>query len=586
MRSESGTTSELVGVAMPRNAGNSAKAERDKLRERMRGYGCTVAQIAVEMSRRFNLRPRIAWRYALGWTQWKVAQHYLTLHPKAKLGDNRVSEYEAWPHGGSPPSPSYLARLAATYGHDCTAAHLVDADDLATFTPADRALLTTAHRGPAATNGLGIPDTPVPAMLEHHGLRVITLPAAQPGSELVVPAAPTLWTGATGLQLPDDLTILLVTYLESLTESNGAALGAPGGHDRAYHRLVQFLTSWANTMKRRTALRALGWAATAASVGHYLDPDELARLTAVLADPSRVDAQTLDHVEAVLWRCRMQEAALGPHAVLDTVLAQRQLARSLLPDCPAELQPRLLSALSGASRQAGWLLFDLNDFGGAGHYYEGARALAHQAQDIELGAFVLCEMSHLATWQGQPRIGLDHAAAAGQWASQTGDMRLRAYTADVTARAHAADGQRDACLTALDAAHTALTAAPTQITPHPTHLYRYDEAIHTGIRGLCHLKLRDIQSATDYTQQSLTTLDRSHLRNIAFIQAHLGIAYAQSEEVDEAARLFGDIGEIAARNGWARLIALLKQGRADLQPWHDSAAVRALDDRLASYGMT
>ncbi|MGH3942074.1 MAG: hypothetical protein ACRDTG_26320, partial [Pseudonocardiaceae bacterium] len=130
---------------MPRNAEHSAKAERDKLRDRMRGYGCTTAQIAAEMSRRFNLRPRIAWRHALGWPQWKVAQHYLTLHPEAKLGDNRISEYEAWPHGGSPPSLHYLARLAATYGHGCTIAQLVDADDLAKFTPADRVLLTTGH---------------------------------------------------------------------------------------------------------------------------------------------------------------------------------------------------------------------------------------------------------------------------------------------------------------------------------------------------------------------------------------------------------------------------------------------------------
>ncbi|MGH3929441.1 MAG: hypothetical protein ACRDTF_05625, partial [Pseudonocardiaceae bacterium] len=417
---------------MPRNAENSAKAERDRLRDRMRSYGCTMAQIAAEMSRRFNLRPRIAWRHALGWPQWKVAQHYLTLHPEAKLGDNRVSEYEAWPHGGSPPNLGYLARLAATYGHGCTIAQLVDADDLAKFTPADRVLLTTA---PAATSSIGTPNTPLPATLEHPGLRVIVLPAAQPGAELIVPADPTLWAGATGLQLPDDLTILLVTWLGSLTASNGAALSTPGGHDQAYHRLVQFLTSWANTMKRRNALRALAWAATAASVGHFLDPDEQARLAAVLDNPGRVDSQTLDHVEAVLWRCRMQEAALGPHAVLDTVLAQRQLARSLLPDCPAALRPRLLSALSGASRQAGWLLFDLNDFDGAGYYYEDARALAHQAQDIELGAFVLCEMSYLATWQGQPRTGIDHAAAAGQWAGQTGDMRLRAYTADVAARA-------------------------------------------------------------------------------------------------------------------------------------------------------
>jgi hypothetical protein len=128
---------------MARKAGTSAKAERDQLRERMRNYGCTMPQIATEMARRFGLRPRVAWRHALGWPQWKLAQQYNTLHPTARLSDNRVSEFEAWPHGGSPPSPRYLAQLAATYGHRCTPAQLVDADDLEHLTPAERSLLTT-----------------------------------------------------------------------------------------------------------------------------------------------------------------------------------------------------------------------------------------------------------------------------------------------------------------------------------------------------------------------------------------------------------------------------------------------------------
>ncbi len=54
------------------------------------------------------------------------------------------------------------------------------------------------------------------------------------------------------------------------------------------------------------------------------------------------------------------------------------------------------------------------------------------------------------------RIGIDHAVAADAWASHTGDMRLRAYCADGAAVAYAADGQRDACLAALDAAQAAV----------------------------------------------------------------------------------------------------------------------------------
>jgi hypothetical protein len=103
------------------------------------------------MGRRFNLRPRVAWRQALGWPQWKLAQQYNTAHPGTKLSDNRISEFEVWPHGGNPPSLRYLAQLAATFGHGCTPAQLVDTDDLEQLTPADRCLLTTGH--PPASTG-------------------------------------------------------------------------------------------------------------------------------------------------------------------------------------------------------------------------------------------------------------------------------------------------------------------------------------------------------------------------------------------------------------------------------------------------
>ncbi len=145
---------------MPRNAGTSAKAERDQLRDRMRGLGCPIPQIAAEMGRRFTLRPRLAWRHALGWPQRKLAQRYNTIHPGAKLSDHRVSEYETWPHGGTPPSLRYLARLAATYGHGCTPSQLVDADDLEHLTPADRCLLTSPPNGyPPATITAGVSHT-------------------------------------------------------------------------------------------------------------------------------------------------------------------------------------------------------------------------------------------------------------------------------------------------------------------------------------------------------------------------------------------------------------------------------------------
>jgi tetratricopeptide (TPR) repeat protein len=400
-------------------------------------------------------------------------------------------------------------------------------------------------------------------------------------ADIVLPNDFVVWASATGLALPDTFITLLMHHLRSLAPAECEAHVTPRDRDRAYHQLVQFLRSWAHTMDRRNALRLLAGAATAASLLPAIAGDGYQRVATVLRTSSRVDVQTIEHIEAILRGTRRQDYALGPQAVLNTVLAQLDLARTLVPDCPTALRPRILSVQSEASRQAGWLSFDLQRFDHAGYYYEDARALAHEAENTGLAAFVLCEMSHLATWQGKPRIGIDHAAAAEYWAHRTDDIRLRAYTADVTARAYAANRQRDACMSALDTAHTALTRVDNQ-APSYTEA-GYDEAMHISIRGECHLKLGETVPAVSYAQQSLSTLDRSFPRDVAMTVIDLGEAYAQRHEIEEAARLLGDAGEIAAGHSSARLIRRLEQARTGLQPWQHTAAIHTLDERLAAY---
>ena len=138
-------------------------------------------------------------------------------------------------------------------------------------------------------------------------------------------------------------------------------------------------------------------------------------------------------------------------------------------------------------------------------------------------------------------------------------------------------------MAAIDAAETELGRAEEQVPG--CYSISYYEGIHISFCGECHLKLRDAERAVDYTQRSLATLDQTYTRHVALTTVDLARAYAQSGEIDEAARLLGDAGEIAAGNSSARLITALRQGRADVQPWADTAAVRALDDRLASWGV-
>jgi tetratricopeptide (TPR) repeat protein len=528
----------------------SQKQQREQLVRALRAAGKSWVDVADALRQRYRFNARVAFRYAHEWSQHQAAHEWNQRWPDELKTFKAFSCWEQWPsRTGHAPTFDNLSKLAELY--ECAVSDLLV--DLPNF----------RHRDSAAN-----PQN-------------TALTVGKPDADLVVPSDVAVWATATGLQLPDTLVAMLMHYLGSLVTPDHEMRITPRDRDQAYHQLVQFLRSWAHTMDRRNVLRLLAWAGTAASVFPATVGDEHERVASVLSRASRVDAQTIEHIEAVLWHCRRQDHALGPQAVLTTVLAQRDLTRALVPDCPDALRPRMLSTLSEASRQAGWLSFDLKQFDHAGYYYEDARALAHEAENTGLGAFVLCEMSHLATWQGKPRIGIDHAVAAGQWADRTGDMRLRAYTADVAARAYAADGQRDACVNALDTAHTVLTTAD----DHAPSYTVYDEAIHISIRGGCHLELGEADRAVSYAQQSLELIDRSRAREIAMTIVDLAEVYVQCNEIDEAARLLGDAGNIVAGHSSCRLIGRLEQARSAMQPWQHTAAIRTLDERLAAYGL-
>ncbi|MCM3883524.1 hypothetical protein [Frankia sp. R82] len=129
---------------------SSQRAEQEELRIRMHTAGMSRDEIAVELGRRYRLRPRAAHRLACGWSQTQAAAHLnahaarLGLDPtgRAAMTGAKLSELELWPHPmRRRPTPQILALLAEAYGTDIH--HLLDLDDREHLTPADLHLLAT-----------------------------------------------------------------------------------------------------------------------------------------------------------------------------------------------------------------------------------------------------------------------------------------------------------------------------------------------------------------------------------------------------------------------------------------------------------
>jgi hypothetical protein len=167
------------------------------------------------------------------------------------------------------------------------------------------------------------------------------------------------------VELTDGFTAPLA-YLACLGSLAGKATAEQ--RDHAYGQLVTFLRGWVGSMYRRGLLELLGWAAAIVAVSPVvtgLDRDEQERLVRAIVSPDRVDERVIDHFAAMFAHCKRQDDALGSRAVLSTVLAQRDLVRSLLTECPVSLQPRLLSVYSDISTSVGFYLFNLNGFDSA-----------------------------------------------------------------------------------------------------------------------------------------------------------------------------------------------------------------------------
>lgn len=232
----------------------------------------------------------------------------------------------------------------------------------------------------------------------------------------------------------------------------------------------------------------------------------------------------------------------------------------------------------------GWLSFDLTNYPAASDYYETARAAAHEAHNTALGAHILCNMSQIATWRGQARIGVDHAVAALGWAMQTDDQPLQAYAHDVAARAYAADSDRLASLTSLDCARAALHQAD---STQPTLVYFYGPGQLASTESSCYLHLNAPKAAESAADFAVKAIDPAFVRNLAMASLRLSACRLRLDQPDVvgAAQATNDAVQLAAHNHSRRVVDELRRNRQALAPWRDMPEVAEVYDRMSTYGI-
>ncbi len=213
---------------------------------------------------------------------------------------------------------------------------------------------------------------------------------------------------------------------------------------------------------------------------------------------------------------------------------------------------------------------------------DDARTAAHDAENVELVTYVLCAMSHLATWQGRPRVGIDHAAAAAVWAAQTDSSHARAYAADVAVRAYLADNQADKGQAMLDHEYAMITAVQAD-TPLASWWYFYDESFYWSTHTQFALRFKQPDAAVEAIDRSLALVDPANLHERAHRLLYRAEALIQQHGIAEASTIIGDVAGITAVDASGRVDQRIDALRRTLAPWQRSRPVRELDERLATY---
>ncbi|MEV0759597.1 helix-turn-helix transcriptional regulator [Nocardia sp. NPDC050435] len=349
----------------------------------------------------------------------------------------------------------------------------------------------------------------------------------------------------------------------SALTSNGSAAQAVDLHSiLSMDHLDADLEAWVN-MNRRKALTVLSLAGPLALLsGSATDPVSRLRALVELTD---------SHYDQ-----------LGPQAVWSLHRGQAAMADRLLNSCPTGTRPpQLLSIRAELGRRLGWMAYDAGDLEQGRAEYTKARKHADDANDPRACALVLCNWSLLETRDHQPGIGLDHAAAAMEWARTSGDRRLIAYASDMSAEAYAARSDERRCRTALDFAEEVISSGAESPTPDHT----YGPGLSAGFRAECLLTLGLPQVATP---AAIACVEQFEVDTVSRGFAEVGLANALTlgGEVDEAARLLGHGADLALAFGSPRLAMEVCESHERLTvSAPDASTVRQLGAKLIHHGL-
>jgi hypothetical protein len=320
---------------------------------------------------------------------------------------------------------------------------------------------------------------------------------------------------------------------------------------------------------RRTWLKLVGATSAAALL-------ELPGDATIAAQPLYLEPTTLNTLESLALRYQVMYHSTAPAELLIPVTAHLEIVDDLAKGASGEGQRRLLRNHSQVALLAGRLsFFDLRDPMGARAYYGMALDASREAGDPHLSATTLGHMSFVPAAGGGFTAALDLLDGAGRYASKL--TILPSWLAAIEAEIRAKAGQTQASLNAIDRAENALVVAHEL----PAWMDYYDQTRLKGFKGFAYLAAGKPDEARTALSDALAALDVDAVKQRAVFLTDLATTYVHEGEIDKGSELASEAAVELTRAGYATSKERLREFRDLVQPWHDRASVKELDERLA-----
>jgi hypothetical protein len=242
---------------------------------------------------------------------------------------------------------------------------------------------------------------------------------------------------------------------------------------------------------------------------------------------------------------------------------------------------RLFASVADLTRLAGWTSYDVGAHGLAQRYFVQALRLAQAAGDRPYGGYVLVTMSRQAVYLGHGREAVQLARVAQQGVGTAAPQTVLALLYAAEARGLGLLGEGRACAAALSRAERALSAARAGDEVPPWARF-FDEAQLADEFAHCHRDLQQWRPAVQHAERSLQLRAAGYARSRLFCRTVLASARLGLGEVDAACAQGYEVVRAASDLRSVRAAEYVREFGRRLDPYRDTAPVRAFRDRLTS----